>query len=99
MRLCAAHHTLAPPVLDDRLGGFHAGPIVAIEWARRDVAIELRTIGRELRLKSIENLLGKAARIGRRLHHQRRHSADDRSLRHAALSMPSQIVHYFAAAG
>src|ERR1017187_9423855 len=99
MRLRAAHHALAPPVLDNRLGGFHARSIEAIERARRDVAIELGAIGGELRLKTVENLLGKAARIGRRLHHQRRHSADNRSLRHAALSMPCQIVHYLAAAG
>src|ERR1035437_9520802 len=100
MRLRAAHHALAPPVLDNRLGGFHARSIEARERPRRDVAIELGAIGGELRLKIVENLLGKAARIGSRLHHQRRHSADNSSLRHAALSiMPCQIVHYLAAAG
>ena len=99
MRLRAAHHALAPPVLDDRLRGFHARPVEAIEWPLRQVAIELRAIGRELRLQSIEHFFGKAAGIGRRLHHQRRHRADQRSLRHPAFAMPSQIMRHLAAAG
>src|SRR5204862_1893095 len=37
--------------------------------------------------------------IGRRLHHQRRHRADQRSLRHPAFAMPSQIMRYLAATG
>src|SRR2546423_1757759 len=31
MRLRASHHALAPPILDDRLGGFRARPVEAIE--------------------------------------------------------------------
>src|SRR5438477_4217459 len=98
MRLRAAHHALTPPVLDDRLRGFHARPVEAIEWPLRQVAIELRAIGRELRLQSIEHFFGKAVWIGRRLHHQRRHRADQRSLRHPAFAMPSQIMRHLAAA-
>ena len=79
--------------------GFRAGPVVAVERARRDVAIELRAIGRELRLKLVEHLLGQAAGIGRRLHHQRRHRADERRLRHPAFAVACQIVHDLAAAG
>ena len=67
--------------------------------APRRVAIELRAIGRELRLEIVEHFLGKAARIGRRLHHQRRHRADDRRLGHPALAVPRQITHHLAAAG
>src|ERR1035437_2869292 len=99
MRLRAAHHALAPPVMDGCFGGFHARPIESIEGARRYVEIELRANGRELRLKIVENLLGKATRIGRRLHHPRRHGADQCSLRHTALSMPSQVARYLAASG
>src|SRR2546430_2501690 len=99
MRLRATHHALAPPVLDDRLRGFHARPVEAIEWPRWQVAIELRTIGRELRLQSIEHFFGKTARIFLRLQHQRRHRAAQRSLRDPASAMPSQIMRHLAAAG
>src|ERR1700722_3477629 len=99
MRLRAAHHSLAPPVLDDRLGGLHARPIEAIERTRRDIAVELRAIGRELRLKSVENLLGKATRIGCGLDHQRWYRADQRSFRHTALTMATQVVRHLTAAG
>ncbi len=63
------------------------------------LAIKLRAIGGELRLKSVKGFLGLAARIGRRLHHQRRHRADDGRFRHPALAVPRQIVHHLAAAG
>src|SRR6266480_1659606 len=99
MRLRAAHHGLAPPVLDDRLRGFRVRPIEAVEWPLRQVAIEFRAIGRELRLQSVKHFFRKAAGIGRRLHHQRRHRADQRSLRHPAFAMPSQIMRYLAATG
>ncbi len=99
VRLGAAHHALPPPVLDHGLGGFGAGTVEAIERARRDVAIELRAAGRNLRLEFVKHLLGRAAGIGCGLHHQRRHRADDGGLRHPALAVPRQIVHDFAAAG
>src|SRR5437660_2613010 len=99
MRLRTAHHALAPPVLDDRLGGFHARPVKAIQWPLRQVAIELRAIGRELRLQSIEYFFGKAAGIFLCLHHERRHRADQRSLRHPAFAMLSQIMRHLAATG
>ena len=59
----------------------------------------MRAIGRELRLKSVKYFFGKAAWIGRRLHHQRRHRADQGRLRHAALAVPSEIMRHLAAAG
>src|SRR6266849_1772731 len=99
MRLGAAHHALAPPILDDRLRGFGPRPVVAMERTRRKVAIKLRAIGGELHLKSVKDFFGQAARIGRRRHHQWRHRADDGRLRHPALAVPSQIAHHFAAAG
>src|SRR6266513_1520449 len=99
MRLRATHHALAPPILDDRLGSFCARPVEAIERSLWQVAIELRTIGRKLCLQSIEHLFGKAAGIFVRLHHQRRHRADQRSLRHPGFAMPSQIMRHLTAAG
>src|SRR5258705_3171505 len=98
MRLRTAHHALAPPILDDRLRRFRARSVKAIEWSLRQVTIELRAIGRELRLQSVEHFFGKAAGIFLRLHHQRRHRADQRSLRHPAFAMPSQVMSHLAAA-
>ena len=59
----------------------------------------MRAVGRELRLKSVKDFLGQTARIGRRLHHQRRHGAQDRRLRHPALAVAGDIMHHLAAAG
>src|SRR6266487_4369407 len=98
MRLGAAHHALPPPVRDDGLRGFCARPVVTIEGTLRKRAIELRAIGRELRLESVKYFFGKAVWIGRRLQHQRRYSADQRSLCHPAFAMSSQIMRHLAAA-
>ena len=87
------------PILDDGLRDFRARPVVAVERPRRQVAIELRTIGGELCLQTIEHLLGKAERIGRRLHHERRHRADQRCLGHPAFAMPGQVMRHFSTAG
>src|SRR5207342_1271291 len=50
----AAHHALTPPVLDHGFGRLGARPVVAIERTGREIAIELRAAGRELRLKSVK---------------------------------------------
>src|SRR6187551_3734382 len=99
MCLGTTHHALAPPILDDRLGGFYPRTVETIEWSLRQVAIKLRAIGRKLRLHSLEHFFGKPAGIFLRLHHQRRHRADKRSLRDSFFAMPSQITGYLAAAG
>src|SRR5437016_5263527 len=99
MGLRAPHHPLSPPILDDGFRGFRARPVETIERARRKVAIELRAIGRELRLETVEDFLRQAPWIRRRLYHERRHRADDGRLGHSALAMPSQIMDYLAAAG
>ena len=99
VRLGAAHHALAPPVRDDRLRGFCPRPVVAIEGPLRQSAIELRAVGRELRLQIVKYCFGKAVRIGHRPHHQRRHRADQGRLRHPIFAVPSQIVRHLAAAG
>ena len=99
VRLGAAHHALAPPVLDDGLRRLDAGPVEAVERARRQRAVELRPVGGELRLEVVEHALGQALRVGVGLHHERRHRADDRGLGDAALAVAGEVVHDLAAAG
>ena len=77
----------------------HAWSIETVKWPFRQVAIELRAIGRELRLQAVEHFFWKAARIRRGLDHQRRYGTDQRGLRHPALAMPRQIVRDLATAG
>src|SRR4029453_3686997 len=99
MRFRPAHHALAPPVPDDRLRWFRTWPVETIEWSRWQVVVELSSVGSELRLQAIEHFFGKAARIFLCLHHQRRHSANDRRLRHTLVAMTAEITHHLAAAG
>src|SRR5216683_6527649 len=99
MGLGATRHALPPPVLDNRLRGFGTGPVVAIERTRRDVAIKLRPVGREGRLKVVKYFLGEPVRIGRSLHHLRRHRAEYGRLRNAGFAVSRQIVNDLATAG
>ena len=69
VRLGASHHALSPPIPDHPLRGFRTRPVIAIERSSRQIVIELGSAGGELRLKSVKNLLGQPARIGRRLYH------------------------------
>ena len=84
---------------DDRFRGFHAGPVEAVERARRQRAVELGSVGGQLGLQAVEHALGQAARVGVGLHHQRRHRADQHRLRHSALAVPGEVVHDLAATG
>ena len=99
VRLCSAHHSLAPPVLDDRFRGFHAGPVKAVEGARRQGPVELGPVGGELGLEVVEHALGQAAGVGVGLHHQRRHRTDQYRFRHTTLTVSRDVVHDLAAAG
>src|SRR5258707_903341 len=49
-----SHHALAPPVLDDAFRDFRSWPVKTVERARRQVAIELRPIGGDLSLQSLD---------------------------------------------
>src|ERR1700722_16447042 len=49
--LGASHYALAPPIQDHRLRALGARAVVTIERPRRDIVIELRSAGSELRLK------------------------------------------------
>src|SRR5438093_915567 len=91
------HHALAPPVPDHALCGLRTGTVEAVERSGRDVVVELRSVRGDLRLKVVEHLLRQSPGIGRRLHHQRRHGADDDRLGHAAFAVAREVVHHFAA--
>jgi len=51
----SAHHSLAPPVLNDRFRGFDAGPVEAMEGARRELPVEHGPVGGKLDLEVIEH--------------------------------------------
>jgi hypothetical protein len=52
-----------------------AGPVESIKRSRRHVAVELRAVCGDVRLKIIEDLLGQTARIRVGLDHDGRSSA------------------------
>src|ERR1700691_2614581 len=64
MRFGAAHHALAPPVLDDWLRRL-TGLVVIVERAGGDITVELRAVSGKSRLEIIEYFLWQTARIGR----------------------------------
>src|SRR5213593_4376131 len=99
LRFRTAHHGLPPPVLDNGLGHLRARPVVAVEGAAREFPIELRAVGGELLPETVKYLDRQAARIGWRLHHDRRHGADEHQLGDTALAVARDIVRRFAAAG
>ena len=98
VRFRAPLHALAPPILNDTFGYFSARPVITIERTCGDVAIELRPVVGNLRLKAVEDFLGEAARIGSGFNHEGRHCADDGSLGHPTLAMTRQIAHDLPAA-
>src|SRR5881392_2185341 len=98
MRLRATHHSLAPPIPDDTLVRFRAGPVVTVEWSSRHIVIELRALGGDLRLESVKHFLRQSAWIVFRLYHQWRHRSDHHRFCHAAFAVARQIMDYFASA-
>src|SRR5262245_19091650 len=58
MSLRAAHHALAPPVLDHGQGRRRARPVVAVEGAARHLPVQLRAVGSELASEAVEHLDG-----------------------------------------
>ena len=99
MRLCASHHALPPPVPDHSRSGLGARTVESEEGAGGYLVVEPRAVRGDPRLKAVENLLRQSARIGGRLHHERRHRRDDGRLRRAALPVTGEVVHHLAAAG
>ena len=88
VRLGAAHHALTPPVADDAFGALRAGPVEAVERPGGDIEVELRTVRPAAPRGSPSNTsIGSAARDCSRLHHDRRHGADQHRLGDAALRL------------
>jgi hypothetical protein len=99
MRLGASHHTLAPPIPNHPLRGFPTRPVITIKRSSRQIVIELGSVGGELRLKSVKNLLGQPAWIGRSLYHQRWHALMITAFATRPSPWRARVVHHFAAAG
>ena len=97
VRLGAAHHTLSPPVLDhagDRLG---ARSVETVERTRREIHVELSTVGGERLAKLVEHLDWQPSRIGRRPHHDRRYGADQDEFCSAPSAVASNVTGRFSA--
>src|SRR5215510_10794569 len=88
MRLRAAHHALAPPVLDYSLRGFRVRTVEAVKRTAGKVDVELRPIVSKLLAQTVKHLDRQATRVGRRLEHQRRHCAYQHELRDTTLWLP-----------
>ena len=58
-----------------------------------------RSIGGELLPEVVEHVDGQAARVGRRLHHDRRHGPDEHQLRDSPLAVAGDVPGDLAAAG
>jgi hypothetical protein len=61
--------------------------------------VKFGAVGRQLRLQPVQDIFGQAARIGLGLDHQRRHRTDQHGPGYAALTVPGQVAHHFAATG
>ena len=99
VRLGAADHALAPPVGDDSFSRLGARAVVAVERSARHIAIKLRAIRRQLRLKAIEHRFRQTARVAFGLHHQRWYGADQYRFADLVLTMSGNVMDHFAAAG
>src|SRR5246127_919978 len=99
MRLGAPHHPHAPPILNDALRYLRAWTVETVKRSSCDVQIELRPVGGDLRLKSVEDVLRQAPRIGRRLNHERRHRADQYGLGNATFAVARDVTRDLAAPG
>src|SRR4029453_5696673 len=99
MRLGAAHHALAPPVVDHGLRHLRSGAVKSVERPAREISIDLRAIGGELLAETVEHLDRQTARISGCLQHDWRDRADQHELGYPALAMPCGIVCCFSAPG
>src|SRR5262249_40992089 len=93
----ATHHSLTPPIGDDRLRFLSARAIEAIKWSFRKRAVKFRAIRSKLRLKVVKHRLRQSTRISRSLYHQWRHSRNDGRLNDALILVPRKIADHFAA--
>src|SRR5215469_756544 len=97
--LGATHHALAPPVIDYAIQWFRALPVIPVEDTGREVAIKLRAVLGQALTKAIEHLDRQAARVVRRLHHDRRNGGRQHQLREPTLAVTRDITCGFAPTG
>src|SRR5271168_295234 len=101
MGLGAAHHTLAPPILDNSLRNLRTRPIEAIERTRRHIEIELCPVGGQRLAEAVKYFDRGSAGITIGLEHKRWNSADQNGFGDATLGLTilRNITRHFAAAG
>src|SRR6267142_6061924 len=87
-RFNPAHHPLSPPVVDHALGDFRTWTVETIERTTGEILEELRAVSEQCSAKTIKDIQRQPARVGGRLDHQRRHSADQHSFGDAASAAP-----------
>src|SRR5690606_29438807 len=79
-----AHHSLAPPVIDQPLAELRAVPVEAVEWSCGDLAVELGPVGQQRGPELVEEFGGKSVRVALGTHHDRRYGTDQHSLGNSA---------------
>src|SRR5262249_16291594 len=95
----AAHHGLAPPILNHAFGNLGAGPVETIEGSRGDIPEELSAVGDHRRTKSIEYLYRYSAGMAAGPQQVRRHGADQHHFSDTARLGLRDTARDFAAAG
>jgi hypothetical protein len=98
VRLCAAHHPLAPPIVDDTLRHLGTGTVEAVERSGRHIAEELSAVGGEGGAEAVEDFDWQAAGIGWSLQHDWGYSPNQHRFGHAACAVLRHIAGHFAAA-
>src|SRR4029077_5822597 len=93
-----AHHSLAPPVVDQALDWLRACSIEAVERTCGEVDVKLGSLGSKSRAQAIKHLDGNAVRIPVRFDHTRWNRADEHRLRNAAGFGPRDIPGNLSAA-
>src|SRR6202030_2815526 len=94
----AAHHPLAPPILDDSLRGLRAGSVEAIKRTRSHPKKELSPVLSQRLAEAVEHFDRSAAWVFLGLDHERGNSSDKHGLGHAALRLAvlRDIARYLA---
>src|SRR5579864_1015906 len=101
MGLGAAHHALAPPILNNSLRNLRTWPVEAIKRSRGHIEKELRSVVGQRLTEAVEHFNRGSTGIALGLDHERRNGAHQNSLGNAALRLAvlRNITRHFAAAG
>ena len=93
-----ALHALQPERVADALADLRSRPVGTVEF-RRKVLEELRTVSSNTGADAVEHLYRRAAGIGVRLEHQRRHRAQQHGLGDALGAVAADVAGNLTAAG